>query len=113
MRRAWGDRRRSAPTSLMKEKKNNLNIQTSALYEILEAYWLSGVCYNLYYARQRGPFLKQTFHEFYASIYLKLDYLCRCLHEVRQLVCLSIELEDSRSPIPLLIVRKLLSTLII
>ena len=35
------------------------------------------------------------------------------LHKVRQLVCLSIELEDSRSPIPLLIVRKLLSTLII
>ena len=90
-----------------------LNNKLDGLQKILEAYWLSGVCYNLYYARQRGPFLKQTFHEFYALIYLKLDYLCRCLHKVRQLVCLSIELEDSRSPIPLLIVRKLLSTLII
>ena len=35
-----------------------LNNKLDGLHKILEAYWLSEVCCNLYYARQRGPFLK-------------------------------------------------------
>ena len=35
-----------------------LNTKLDGLHKILEAYWLSEVCYNVYYSRRRGPFLK-------------------------------------------------------